>query len=220
MFTGFLNRSSLPFSFPLNDRNRCFVSGSGGAISFNFPGTKASDRAVCLMCSIWTNEEDARRKSRLRSWRAPAGPASAATVGESTDQTAAQTEKEWSLSRLRIEFDTSGKSPAYLHHRKNFRARARRLAAGFFESDGSRIFRACHSSHVSSSSQDASRRAAVRTIKIGMICSENRFPLFRIMLARTRECAGTRRGKDPCPPAASASNDPPCGSRLRDGVRA
>jgi hypothetical protein len=48
-----------------------------------------------------------------------------------------------------------------------------------FESDGSRIFGACHSSHVSSSSQDASRRAAVRTFKIGMICSENRFPLFR-----------------------------------------
>jgi len=42
-----------------------------------------------------------------------------------------------------------------------------------------------------------------------MICSENRFPLFRIMLARTRERAGTRRGKDPRPPAASASDDPP-----------
>jgi hypothetical protein len=30
------------------------------------------------------------------------------------------------------EFDTSGKSPAYLHHRKNFRARAGKLVAGFF----------------------------------------------------------------------------------------
>jgi hypothetical protein len=29
-------------------------------------------------------------------------------------------------------FDTSGKSPAYLHHRKNFRARAGKPAAGFF----------------------------------------------------------------------------------------
>jgi hypothetical protein len=29
-------------------------------------------------------------------------------------------------------FDTSGKSPAYLHHRKNFGARAGKLAAGFF----------------------------------------------------------------------------------------
>jgi hypothetical protein len=42
-----------------------------------------------------------------------------------------------------------------------------------------------------------------------MISSENRFPLFRIMLARTRERAGTRRGKDPRPPAASAGDDPP-----------
>jgi hypothetical protein len=29
-------------------------------------------------------------------------------------------------------FDTSGKSPAYLHHRKNFGVRAEKLAAGFF----------------------------------------------------------------------------------------
>ena len=42
-----------------------------------------------------------------------------------------------------------------------------------------------------------------------MISSEDRFPLFRIMVARTRERAGTRRGKDPRPPAASASDDPP-----------
>jgi hypothetical protein len=29
-------------------------------------------------------------------------------------------------------FDTSGKSPAYLHHRKNSQARAGKPAAGFF----------------------------------------------------------------------------------------
>jgi hypothetical protein len=29
-------------------------------------------------------------------------------------------------------FDTSGKSPAYLHHRKNSKARAGKSAAGFF----------------------------------------------------------------------------------------
>ncbi|CAN0479072.1 unnamed protein product, partial [Phaeothamnion confervicola] len=29
-------------------------------------------------------------------------------------------------------FDTSGKSPAYLHHRKNSKARAGKPAAGFF----------------------------------------------------------------------------------------
>jgi hypothetical protein len=33
-------------------------------------------------------------------------------------------------------FDTSGKSPAYLHHRKNFRARAGKLASGFFNRAG------------------------------------------------------------------------------------
>ena len=33
-------------------------------------------------------------------------------------------------------FDTSGKSPAYLHHRKKFRARAEKLAAGFFNRAG------------------------------------------------------------------------------------
>jgi hypothetical protein len=114
------------------------------------------------------------------------------------------------VAAVRFNLDTSGKSPAYLHHRKNFGARAGKLVAGFLNRTAAAFFGACHSSHVSSSSQDASRRAAVRTFRIGMISSENRFPLFRIMLAHTRERAGTRRGKDPCPPAASASDDPPC----------
>ncbi|WP_154072590.1 hypothetical protein [Bradyrhizobium erythrophlei] len=38
-------------------------------------------------------------------------------------------------------FDSSGKSPAYLHHRKNFRARAGKLAAGFF--NRAAFFRHC-----------------------------------------------------------------------------
>jgi hypothetical protein len=113
------------------------------------------------------------------------------------------------VAAVRLDLDTSGKSPAYLHRRKKFRARAGKLVAGFLNRTAAAFFGACHSSHVSSSSQDASRRAAVRTIKIGMICSENRFPLVRIMPARTRERAGTRRGKDPRPPAASASDEPP-----------
>jgi hypothetical protein len=36
-------------------------------------------------------------------------------------------------------FDTSGKSPAYVQHRKKFYARAGKPAAGFFESGGGRI---------------------------------------------------------------------------------
>jgi hypothetical protein len=32
------------------------------------------------------------------------------------------------------EFDTSGKSPVHIQHRRNSRARAGKLAAGFFES--------------------------------------------------------------------------------------
>jgi hypothetical protein len=120
------------------------------------------------------------------------------------------------IVRRRVGYlDTSGKSPAYHHHRKNFKARAGKLAAGFLNRTAAAFFGACHSSHVGSSSQDASRRAAVRTFRIGMICSEDRFPLFRIMVARTRERAGTRRGKDPRPPAAPASEDPACGSRLK-----
>jgi hypothetical protein len=83
------------------------------------------------------------------------------------------------LSEDALALDTSGKSPAYLHHRKNFKARAGKPAAGFFNRTAAAFFRACHSSHVGSSSQDASRRAAVRTFRIGMISSENRFPLFR-----------------------------------------
>jgi hypothetical protein len=34
------------------------------------------------------------------------------------------------------EFDTSGKSPAYLHHRKKFGARAGKSAAGFLRAPG------------------------------------------------------------------------------------
>jgi hypothetical protein len=104
---------------------------------------------------------------------------------------------------MRLNLDRSGKSPAYHHHRKNFRARAGKLVAGFLNRTAAAFFGACHFSHVSSSSQDASRRAAVRTIKIGMIRSENRFPLFRVMPA------GTRRGEDPRPPRGPASDDPP-----------
>ncbi len=107
---------------------------------------------------------------------------------------------------VRLNLDTSGKSPAYLHYRKKFGARAGKLAAGFLNRTAAAFFGACHSSHASSSSQDASRRAAVRTFRIGMICSENRFPLSRIMPARARERAGTRRGKDPrLPPAGPAT---------------
>jgi hypothetical protein len=84
------------------------------------------------------------------------------------------------IVRRRVGYlDTSGKSPAYHHHRKNFKARAGKLAAGFLNRTAAAFFGACHSSYVSSSSQDVSRRAAVRTIKPGMISSENRFPLFR-----------------------------------------
>jgi hypothetical protein len=36
-------------------------------------------------------------------------------------------------------FDTSGKSPAYLHHRKNFLSPRREIGRGLFQSDGSRI---------------------------------------------------------------------------------
>jgi hypothetical protein len=36
-------------------------------------------------------------------------------------------------STLATGFDTSGKSPAYLHHRKNRKARAGKPAAGFFD---------------------------------------------------------------------------------------
>jgi hypothetical protein len=68
------------------------------------------------------------------------------------------------LDPLLRRFDTSGKSPAYLHHRKNSKARAGRPAAGFslglLESDGSRgriIL-------LESASRKASRRAAVRAL--------------------------------------------------------
>ena len=67
------------------------------------------------------------------------------------------------MAAVRLDLDTSGKSPAYLHRRKKFRARAGKLVAGFLNRTAAAFFGACHSSHVSSSSQDASRRAAVRT---------------------------------------------------------
>jgi hypothetical protein len=66
---------------------------------------------------------------------------------------------------LPIIFDTSGKSPAYLHHRKSFESPRRETGRGlfhwgFFESDGSRG----RTILPESASRKASRRAAVRAL--------------------------------------------------------
>jgi hypothetical protein len=90
-------------------------------------------------------------------------------------------------------FDTSGKSPAYRHHRKNCksprRKRPRVFAFGFPESDGGRISRAHHLLKSSASSQDAPQSAPP---------SE---PLLKLAGARERD--GTRCGQGPRPHAAS-----------------
>jgi len=59
----------------------------------------------------------------------------------------------------------------------------REAGRGLFESDGAQYFMAPHPSHVSAMSQDASQ-ASCRTslLQLSNISSENRFPLFRIIL--------------------------------------
>jgi hypothetical protein len=91
-----------------------------------------------------------------------------------------------------------GQSPAYLHHRKNFEARAGKPAAGFFESDGARMSR---------SLSFFPCQLIVLGTRQGGLPSEP-------SSARTRERAGMRRGEGPRPPAAPASGDPSSGSRL------
>jgi hypothetical protein len=68
------------------------------------------------------------------------------------------------LSPIQKRFDTSGKSPAFLHHRKNCKSprrenRQRAFAFGFPESDGGRISRAHHLLKSSALSQDAPQSA-------------------------------------------------------------
>jgi hypothetical protein len=98
-------------------------------------------------------------------------------------------------------FDTSGKSPAYLHHRNNTKARAGKPAAGFFNLNF--LNRTAAARHGATSSH----APLPETSQAG------RRPNPFLNSAGTRERAGTRRG-----PVHSRTrprrDDPPCGSRL------
>jgi hypothetical protein len=97
-------------------------------------------------------------------------------------------------------FDRSGKSPAYLHHRKNFRARAGKPAAGFFN----RTAAAFATHYLLSVARRVCKRAAVRasTARYHPLANASRLPWGkplrtfpdRALLAGARERAG--RGVD------------------------
>jgi hypothetical protein len=109
------------------------------------------------------------------------------------------------LFTVRKQFDTSGKSPAYRHHRKSSGARAERSAAGFFIG----IFLLEFPNRTAAARHDATspnapspgrrKRAAVRTF--------NCVPC--VQLAGTRERAGPRRGIKP-----TAARGPTIGIRF------
>jgi hypothetical protein len=115
------------------------------------------------------------------------------------------------------EFDTSGKSPAYLHHRKNFRARAGKPAAGFFN----RTAAAFATHYLLSVARRVCKRAAVRasTARYHPLANASRLPWGkplrtfpdRALLAGARERAG--RGVDLVHSHAVSPDDPPCGLR-------
>jgi hypothetical protein len=116
-------------------------------------------------------------------------------------------------------FDTSGKSPAYLHHRKNCRARAGKPAAGFFN----RTAAAFATHYLLSVARRVCKRAAVRasTARYYPLANASRlsrakpFHAFsdRALLAGARERAGRGVGFTPRR-TRSRRDDPPCGSRL------
>lgn len=88
-------------------------------------------------------------------------------------------------------FDTSGKSPAYLHHRKNSKARAGKPAAGFFNPYF--LNRTAAARHGATSSHAPLPEAS----------QAGRRPSQFLNSAGTRERAGTWRGRSPRPHAAS-----------------
>ena len=91
---------------------------------------------------------------------------------------------ESKLHRRRFKtFDTSGKSPAYLHHRKNSKARAGKPAAGFFNPNF--LNRTAAARHGATSSHAPLPEAS----------QAGRRPSLFLNSAGTRERAGTRRGQ-------------------------
>ncbi|QWG17134.1 hypothetical protein KMZ68_19425 [Bradyrhizobium sediminis] len=111
-------------------------------------------------------------------------------------------------------FDTSGKSPAYIHHRKDQQSPRRETGRGLFRSLTCRIGRRPHvmAPHPPMHRcQKRRKRAAVRALLIWwMICSKDgsHYSVHAYFFAGTRERAGTRRGKSPrshaAPPRRSA----------------
>jgi hypothetical protein len=129
----------------LNER-RLLASGAGARIRF-VPQLRQVGRSVCPTASIC----HLIRRLVHSKWN-PAGRI--VFFGRSCSQQ--NSLRIPSNDPLPHEFDTSGKSPAYLHHRKNFEARAGKPAAGFLNRTAA-AFAALSSSHVSALTRDASQ---------------------------------------------------------------